>query len=263
MRILIIGSGGRENALLWKLSQSPHVEKVYWTGSTRGHRVAANTACVPIAATAYGELVNFAREHRMAFTVVGPDQALADGVVDLFEQAGQKIYGPTAQAARLESSKSFGKKIMQEAGIPSAEWREFTDPQEAWQYLENAPGEQHVVKKDGLALGKGVVVCETRRAAQAAVQRFMVEEKCPQLIIEQYLTGRELSFFALCDGRDFVTLGCATDYKRIADGNLGPNTGGMGAYAPVEGVDDELVANIEQGVVQKLLHAMDARGDSL
>ena len=263
MKVLVIGNGGRENALAWKLSQSSLVTKVYWTSEnfiTERGVLKGNIQCLPIPPNSYSELAQFAQKNEITLTLVGPDQALADGVVDIFQRQGLKVYGPTAQAAQIETSKSFAKKVMEVAGIPTADYREFTDVDKAQIYLKKASNTQHVVKKDGLALGKGVVVCQNKEQAQEVVKQFMIQDKCPKIIIEECLTGKELSFFAICDGNSFISLGYATDYKRARDDNEGPNTGGMGAYALVEWPSPPLVEHIEKEIVQKLLDEMARRG---
>ena len=247
MNVLVVGSGGREHALAWKLASSSKVKNVETLGYSSDK---------------LGEILTFAHDRSIDLTVVGPDQALADGIVDIFESEGKKIYGPTKEAARIESSKSFAKKIMKSAGIPTADYHEFEKIEDAYSYLEGEPSsiEQYVVKKDGLALGKGVVICEGREQTRSVIHRFMVEEKCSKIIIEEFLEGRELSFFAICDGSNFTTLGYASDYKRIRDNDEGPNTGGMGAYGLVEWVTPSMEQDICENIIQKLLDEMKERG---
>ena len=260
MRVLVVGSGGREHALAWKLSQSSRVKKVYWTCPERSGGGNDSIEIISISPGAYDELLQFAQRQSIDMTVVGPDQALADGIVNLFEGAGQRIYGPTREAAQIESSKAFAKKIMYQAEIPTALYREFSSLSEVNDYLSREPERPLVVKKDGLALGKGVVICPDKKLVQTTAQQFLERENCGKIIVEEFLSGKELSFFTICDGNKFFTLGYACDYKKIRDDDRGPNTGGMGAYALPHWVEDALVEEIEQNIIQKLLDEMASQG---
>ncbi|MBN1890991.1 MAG: phosphoribosylamine--glycine ligase [Thermoflexales bacterium] len=261
MRILVIGSGGREHALAWKLAQSPQAEQVFVAPGNGGtSRVAQN---VPIAATDIPALLAFAHQERIGLTVVGPEAPLVAGVVDAFAQAGLAVFGPTAAAARLEGSKAFAKHFMIEEGIPTAPAAIFRDYAAAQAYLrqEQAP---LVVKADGLAAGKGVMVCATMEEAETALGQVMVERAFgaagERAIIETCLQGEEASLLAFCDGRRVVTMPAARDYKPIGDGNTGPNTGGMGGYAPSPSVPPALLEEVVARVLQPAVDGMRRRG---
>jgi phosphoribosylamine--glycine ligase len=263
MNVLVIGNGGREHALVWKLAQSPLVSQLYCAPGNAG--TATQAVNVPIRADDLPALLRFAREHAMDFTVVGPERPLELGIVDLFRQAGLAIFGPTQQAACLETSKAFAKTIMTQYGIPTAPYRIFADPQEAEAYVA-----QHklplVVKANGLAAGKGVIVCKTRQQAQQAIAQIMrtkvFGDAGAQVVIEEFLHGEEVSFFALTDGVALLPLPACQDHKAINDADEGPNTGGMGAYAPVPGVDGALVERIMQEIMRPIVRAMAAEGRS-
>jgi phosphoribosylamine--glycine ligase len=261
MRILVIGSGGREHALAWKLAQSPQAEQLFVAPGNGGTgQVAQN---VPIAATDMPALLAFARRERIGLTVVGPEAPLVAGLVDAFAQAGLAVFGPTAVAAQLEGSKAFAKRFMIEEGIPTAPAAIFRDYAAAQAYLrqEQAP---LVVKADGLAAGKGVLVCSTMEEAETALHQVMVEKAFgaagEQAIIETCLQGEEASLLAFCDGRRVITMPPARDYKPIGDGNLGPNTGGMGGYAPSPSVLPALLEEVVARVLQPAVDGMRRRG---
>src|SRR5579884_445990 len=233
MRILVIGSGGREHALVWKLAQSRRVSQLYCAPGNVG--IEALATCVPIKAEAIAELKAFAQNERIDLTIVGPEAPLALGIADEFRKAKLKIFGPTKGAARIESSKVFAKEVMAAAGIPTAAARSFDKAGPALEYLD-----RHalpvVVKADGLAQGKGVVVATTREQARQAVadilEKRVFGEACRQVLIEEFLDGEELTVMAFTDGKTVVPMLPAQDHKRVGDGDTGPNTGGMGAYAP-------------------------------
>ena len=234
MRVLIVGSGGREHALAWKLKQSPLVRELFCAPGNAG--IARLARCVPVAADDLEALVALAREHRIDLTVVGPEAPLAAGIVDRFQEAGLAIFGPGKAAAQLEASKVFAKQLMAKYRIPTAESRTFTTAAEACAYIR-AKGAPIVVKADGLAAGKGVVVAATVAEAEAAVQRMLVDrefgEAGSRIVIEEYLRGEEVTLLAFTDGTTVVPMVAAQDHKAAYDHDTGPNTGGMGAYSPV------------------------------
>ncbi len=260
MRILVLGKGGREHALCWRLKQSPSVRELYCAGTNPGIEQLAKP--VPVSAADFGALAAFARDQRIDLTVVGPEAPLAEGIVDEFEQAGLRILGPSKAAAQLEASKSFAKAVMREAGVPTADFATFDDAEAAKQYARKQGGPL-VVKADGLAAGKGVTVCDDTEGALRAVAEAMEERKFgaagQRVVIEERLRGEELSFFALCDGNDAVALGTAQDHKRAFDGDRGPNTGGMGAYSPVTHLGAALDERLMAAVIRPVLRAMKAR----
>ncbi|MFM8364729.1 MAG: phosphoribosylamine--glycine ligase [Verrucomicrobiota bacterium] len=260
-RILVTGSGGREHALAWKLAQSPEVEKIFTAPGNAGtERFGGNVA---IAAEDVNRLVDFAKENRIDFTVVGPDDALAAGVVDAFEAAGLKIFGPRAEAARLESSKAFAKDFMRRHGIPTADYREFTDCAAALDFCREAKYPL-VVKADGLALGKGVVIAQTRTEAEAAVRSCLVDGAFgaagQRIVIEEFLEGVECSIHALVDGSSYLLLPDCRDHKKAFDGNTGPNTGGMGTICPSGSVDELLRERICREILDPFLAGIQKDG---
>ena len=261
MRVLVIGKGGREHALCWRLNQSPSVWKVFCTIGNPGINGLATP--VPIEPNDIGRLAEFAAQERIDLTVVGPEEPLTAGIADAFAARGLCLMGPTKAAAQLESSKSFAKQIMGEAGVPTASWAAFDDIEQARSYVRDHRGPM-VVKADGLAAGKGVTVCEDSGAALAAVEdamgRGIFGAAGNRILIEERLFGQEVSFFALCDGTNALALGMAQDHKPIFDGDRGPNTGGMGAYSPVPQFDADLEDRIMHEVVKPTLGAMAARG---
>jgi phosphoribosylamine--glycine ligase len=261
MNILIIGSGGREHALAWKMAKSPKVSKIYCAPGNAGISQAAE--CVAIDAGDMPALIAFAREKAVDLTVVGPEAPLADGVVDEFEKAGLRIFGPSKKAAEIESSKSFAKRLMQRYHIPTAAGKAFTGFESAKAYINKMP-EPLVVKADGLAAGKGVMVCETRKAALDALNRIMKEESFGEagrkVVIEECLTGEEASFIAFTDGEHVVPLPASQDHKAVYDNDQGPNTGGMGAYSPAPLVDAAMQQKIMSEIMIPTVRAMAAEG---
>jgi phosphoribosylamine--glycine ligase len=257
MNVLVVGGGGREHALVWKTAQSPLVDRIFCAPGNAG--IAAHADCVQIAATDILGLRKFARENRIDLTVVGPEAPLAAGLVDAFSSAGLRVFGPTRQAARLEGSKVFAKQLMQRHGIPTAPFRTFTAPERAKAYVEMI-GAPVVVKADGLAAGKAVIVCPTLTDANEAVDRIMVRREFGnaggQVVIESCLTGEEASMIAFTDGRTIAVLPSSQDHKPVFDGDEGPNTGGMGAYSPAPVVTEELAAQIEREILVQAVHAM-------
>jgi len=261
MKILIIGSGGREHALAWKLVQSPRVEKIFCTPGNAGTAQIGEN--VPLGPEDIAGLVAFARGQGIGLTVVGPDDALAAGIVDAFEREGLRIFGPTAAAARLESSKIFAKDFMRRHGIPTAESREFTDCAEAhaWCVAAKYP---LVIKADGLALGKGVVIAENPAAATEAVHRAMelgvFGEAGRRIVIEEFLQGVECSIHALVDGAGYCLFPDAKDHKRAFDGDTGPNTGGMGTISPSGTLDPALLDWVKTDVLDRFVAGIQADG---
>jgi phosphoribosylamine--glycine ligase len=260
-RVLVTGSGGREHALAWKLSQSPEIEKIYAApGNSGTAQLGENVA---IAAEDVEKLVEFAKANQIDFTIVGPDDALAAGVVDAFQKAGLKIFGPPAAAARLESSKAFAKEFMQRHGIPTADYREFTDCAEALDFCRSSKYPL-VVKADGLALGKGVIISQNLAEAEGAV-RMCLEDGAfgaagKRIVVEEFLEGVECSIHALVDGSSYLLLPDCRDHKKAFDGNLGPNTGGMGTISPSGSVDDALRARICREVLDPFLAGIQKDG---
>ncbi|MBP6469448.1 MAG: phosphoribosylamine--glycine ligase [Chloroflexi bacterium] len=259
MKILIVGSGGREHALAWKLAQSPRVSEIFIAPGNAGTAVMGTN--VPIAVEDVAGLVAYAREKDIGLTAVGPEIPLALGLVDALQAAGQTVFGPTQAAAQLETSKAFAKAFMQEMGIPTAVSATFTDYQQAISYLPDGPV---VVKASGLAAGKGVIVCDNRAEAETALRQIMLDREFgpsgDEVIIEERLSGPEVSLLAFCDGQTAVPLPPARDHKRAYDGDLGPNTGGMGVYAPPPDVDAALVDHIMRTVIQPAVRGMALRG---
>ena len=261
MKALVIGSGGREHALAWKLAQSPRVSNVFVAPGNAG--TAREPGLTNVPANSIAEWLAFAREREVALTVVGPEAPLAAGVVDAFEAAGLRIFGPTREAAQLESSKDFAKSFMRRHGIPTAEYRTFTDAREARAYVA-ARGAPIVVKADGLASGKGVVVAQSVAEAERAIDAMLLDnamgEAGARVVIEDCLAGEEASFIVLVDGEHVLPLASAQDHKRLGDGDAGPNTGGMGAYSPAPMVTPSVHARIMREVIVPTVNGMAAEG---
>jgi phosphoribosylamine--glycine ligase len=257
MKILVLGGGGREHALVWKLAQSPRVEKIYCAPGNPG--VAQLADCVDIALTNAAALRHFAKAQQIALTVVGPEAPLVAGIVDEFEAEGLRIFGPSKQAARLEGSKAFAKELMRKYRIPTAAAEIFTNAQDASAYLETAPI-PIVVKADGLAAGKGAIVARTPDEALAAVHRLMRSREFGdagnQVVIEEFMEGQEVSVLCLTDGKNLCLLPAAQDHKAVFDNDAGPNTGGMGAYAPAPFMTAELLARVENEILRPTIAAM-------
>lgn len=248
MKLLVIGSGGREHALAWKLSQSPRVQKVYVAPGNGGTAAEPDAENVPLSAV--DELVHFAKNEGVYLTVVGPEAPLAAGVVDAFREAGLRIFGPTRAAAQLESSKDFAKRFMARHGIPTARYATFEDAAAAKAYVEKE-GAPIVVKADGLASGKGVVVAQSVAEAHAAIDRLG-----GKLVIEQCLQGEEASFIVIADGAHVLALATSQDHKRLRDGDTGPNTGGMGAYSPAPVVTPKVHARVMREIIRPAIAGM-------
>jgi len=259
MKILVIGSGGREHALAWRLAQSPKVSRVYVAPGNAG--TAREDGLFNVDITGIPELVKFARDEAIHATVVGPEGPLAAGVVDAFAAAGLRIFGPTRAAAQLESSKDFAKRFMQRHGIPTAQSRTFTDAQEARAYVGQR-GAPIVVKADGLAAGKGVVVAASVQEALEAVDMMLSGNKLGdaghRVVIEDFLHGEEASFIVMVDGKNILPLASSQDHKRIFDGDKGPNTGGMGAYSPAPVVTPEVHNRAMREIIAPVVKGMAA-----
>jgi phosphoribosylamine--glycine ligase len=258
MKALVVGKGGREHALVWKLAQSPRVERVYCAPGNAG--TAQDGVNVPIEVNDFDRLVRWAKKEEIGLTVVGPEEPLALGIVDFFHKAGLRIFGPTKEAAQLEASKVFAKQLMRHADVPTADFRVCDHPDPARHYIETREFPV-VVKADGLAGGKGVIVCSTTEEALAAIDRIMVKEEFGlpagrQVVIEKRLEGQELSILALVSGRAILPLQPTQDHKPAFDNDLGPNTGGMGAYCPAPLGTPELVGEIEQTILVPTVHAL-------
>ncbi|HFR3650510.1 TPA: phosphoribosylamine--glycine ligase [Streptococcus suis] len=264
MKLLVVGSGGREHAVAKKLLESEQVEQVFVAPGNDG-MILDGIELVNIGISEHSALINFAKENDIAWTFVGPDDALAAGIVDDFEQAGLKAFGPSRLAAELEWSKEFAKQIMVKYGIPTAAFGTFSNFEEAKAYIEEQ-GAPIVVKADGLALGKGVVVAETVEQAVEAAREMLLDNKFgdsgARVVIEEFLAGEEFSFFALVNGDQFYILPTAQDHKRAFDGDQGPNTGGMGAYAPVPHLPQSVVDTAVDTIVKPILDGMIAEGRS-
>jgi phosphoribosylamine--glycine ligase len=258
MNVLIVGNGGREHALAWKISQSPRADRVFVAPGNAGTAIDAEN--VPIEADDFPALIQFARDNKAGLTVVGPEGPLAAGIVDAFQAEGLRIFGPNRAAAELEASKVFCKELLHSADIPTADYQVFHDPSEAIHYLNERDNCRIVVKADGLAAGKGVVVCSNRDLALRAVEQIALQKVFgaagDRLLIEERLDGQEASVLAITDGRTIVTLQPAQDHKAAYDGDVGPNTGGMGAYCPAPLVNDEKLAWIEEHILVPTVHAM-------
>jgi phosphoribosylamine--glycine ligase len=261
MKVLVVGKGGREHALVWKLAQSARVEQVFCAPGNAG--TARDGVNVPTEAADFDSLIKFAKKEGIGLTVVGPEEPLARGIVDAFQKVGLKIFGPSKAAAQLEASKVFAKKLMRDADVPTAEFRVFDHPDPARHYVETREYPV-VVKADGLAAGKGVIVCDKSADALAAIERIMVREEFGrpagrQIVVEKRLEGQELSIMALVSGRTIVPLAPSQDHKRALDNDRGPNTGGMGAYCPTPIATPELLQEIEAHGLVPTVHAMKRR----
>ena len=261
MNVLIIGGGGREHALAWKVAQSPRVARVFVAPGNAGTGAEPNVVNVPI--TSVPALVEFAKTQPIALTIVGPEAPLAAGIVDAFEEAGLRIFGPRRDAARLESSKDFAKAFMARHAIPTAAYRTFTDVPSAHAYVRER-GAPIVVKADGLAAGKGVVVAQSEDEAHAAIEGMLaghaLGDAGARVVIEDCLIGEEASFIVIADGKHALALASSQDHKRLRDGDAGPNTGGMGAYSPAPVVTPEVHARIMREVIAPALAGMAAEG---
>jgi phosphoribosylamine--glycine ligase len=258
MNILIIGNGGREHALTWKITQSPRADRVFVAPGNAGTDLDGEN--VKISPNDFPKLIQFAKQNEVGLTIVGPEAPLAAGVVDAFEEAGLKIFGPKKQAAELEASKIFCKDLLRKADVPSADYQVFYSPDEAVKFIREREDAPVVVKADGLAAGKGVVVCAHRQEAIEAVEKIARDkifgEAGNRLVIEERLDGQEASVLCITDGQTILTLPPAQDHKPAYDGDAGPNTGGMGAYCPAPLVTEEILHWVEGHVLVPTIHAM-------
>ena len=257
MKLLVIGAGGREHAMAWKLAQSPKVQKVFVAPGNGG--TATENGLENVALAAFPELIDFARKEQIHLTVVGPEAPLAAGVVDAFQEAGLKIFGPGRAAARLEASKDFAKQFMVRHGLPTAKHATFTSAAEAKAYIDKQ-GAPIVIKADGLAAGKGVVVATTVAEAKTAIDLMLVQNKLgdagARVVVEEFLDGEEASFIVMADGAHALPLATSQDHKRLQDGDRGPNTGGMGAYSPAPVVSPQLHARVMREIIQPAIAGM-------
>ena len=257
MKVLVIGNGGREHALAWKVTQNPKVSRVYVAPGNAGTALNPDMINVPI--TDIKELVAFAETEQIALTIVGPEAPLSKGVVDAFRAAGLKIFGPSRLAAQLESSKDFAKAFMIRHNIPTAAYETFTDAEAAHAYV-NKQGAPIVIKADGLAAGKGVVVAMSADEAHAAIDAMLADNKLgdagARVVIEEFLTGEEASFIVMVDGKHILPLATSQDHKRLLDGDEGPNTGGMGAYSPAPIVTPEIHGKVMREIIRPTVEGM-------
>ncbi|ADY73078.1 Phosphoribosylamine--glycine ligase [Desulfurobacterium thermolithotrophum DSM 11699] len=261
MKVLVVGSGGREHALVWKLAQSPKVEKVYGAPGNPG--IAQVGECIDISPTDIERLANFAEKEGIDLTVVGPEAPLVAGIVDEFEKRGLKVFGPSKEAARLEGSKAFSKEMMKKYGVPTADFEVFDDPEKAKEYIRKK-GAPIVVKADGLAAGKGVVVAKSVEEALEAIDKIMIErvfgDAGNKVVVEDCLFGEEASYLVVTDGENFIPLATAQDHKAVFDEDKGPNTGGMGAYSPAPVLSKEMEKEVQEKVIKPILKGMKQEG---
>lgn len=261
MNILVVGGGGREHAIAWRLAQSNKVKKIYVAPGNAGTSLEKKITNVPL--TSIKELVAFAVEKAIQMTVVGPEAPLSEGIVDAFIEQGLKIFGPVAAAAQLESSKDFAKQFMANHNIPSGEYRTFTDPESAHTYISKK-GAPIVVKADGLAAGKGVIVAMTESEAHDAVDMMLIDNGMgiagAKVVIEEFLAGEEASFIVMIDGENILPLATSQDHKRLLNNDLGPNTGGMGAYSPAPVISPAIHSQVMKEVIEPVVEGMKAAG---
>ncbi len=261
MKVLVVGGGGREHALVWKIAQSPSVRKVYCAPGNAG--ISQQAILVPIKANDLNGLLDFALKEKIDLTVVGPEEPLTRGIVDLFESKGLSIFGSSQKAAQIEGSKAFAKEMMRKFHIPTASYEIFSDPHEAMDYIRKK-GAPIVVKADGLAAGKGVIICKTVEQALQSIEMIMVKkifgEAGHRVVIEEYLTGEEASYIAFTDGKAILPLASSQDHKPIFDEDQGPNTGGMGAYSPAPVVTKEVNEKIIEKILKPIIYGMAEEG---
>lgn len=261
MKVLVVGSGGREHALVWKIAQSPLVKKIYCAPGNAG--ISAQAECINIKADDIPGLLDFASKNKVDLTVVGPELPLTLGIVDEFSKKGLKIFGPTKDGARIEGSKVFAKELMRRYGIPTAEFRTFTERNEALDYILEK-GTPIVIKADGLAAGKGVVIVRSMNEARKAIDDIMVKkifgDAGKKVVIEECIEGEEVSVICITDGEDFVLLPSSQDHKRLYDNDKGPNTGGMGAYSPVPFFNDSISKKVINRIIKPLISAFSKDG---
>ena len=261
MKVLIVGSGGREHAIAWKVAQSKKVDKIYCAPGNAG--ISEVAECVQIGSMEFDKLVAFAKEKEIDLTVIGMDDPLVGGIVDVFEKEGLRVFGPRKNAAILEGSKAFSKDLMKKYNIPTAAYETFTDPEKALEYLETAKM-PIVLKADGLALGKGVLICQTLEEAKEGVKTLMMDKKFgsagDEIVIEEFMTGREVSVLSFVDGNIVKIMSSAQDHKRAKDGDQGLNTGGMGNFSPSPFYTKEVDEFCKKYIYQATVDAMKAEG---
>ena len=262
MKVLIVGSGGREHAIAWSVAKSPKVDKIYCAPGNAG--ISEYAECVPIGAMEFERLADFAEKNAVDLTIIGMDDPLVGGVVDVFEERGLKVFGPRKNAAILEGSKAFSKDLMKKYGIPTAAYENFDDPEKALTYLRTQAKFPIVLKADGLALGKGVLICNSLEEAEAGVKEIMEDKKFGNagntMVIEEFMTGREVSVLSFVDGKTIRLMTSAQDHKRAMDGDKGLNTGGMGTFSPSPFYTDEVDEFCKKYIYQKTVDAMAAEG---
>jgi phosphoribosylamine---glycine ligase len=264
MNILIVGNGGREHAMAWKIAQSDNIDNVFVAPGNAGTAMEHKTKNIAINATDIPALIEFAQKNQIVLTIVGPEAPLALGIVDAFAQAGLACFGPTKQSAQLESSKTFAKDFLKRHHIPSADYETFTDAHSAIAYVNQQQKFPIVIKADGLAAGKGVVIADNKDMAIETIKQMLDEKKFgtagARIIIESFLTGEECSFIVMCDGKHVLPFATSQDHKARDDGDKGPNTGGMGAYSPAPRVDEKLFKQIMDNVIYPTLNGMAQEG---
>ena len=262
MKILIVGSGGREHAIAWSVAKSPKADKIYCAPGNAG--IAEYAECVDIGALEFEKLAAFAKEKEIDLTIVGMDDPLVGGIVDVFEAQGLRVFGPRKNAAILEGSKAFSKDLMKKYGIPTAAYENFDDPEKALTYLRTEAKFPIVLKADGLALGKGVLICQDLKEAEDGVKEIMEDKKFGNagntMVIEEFMTGREVSVLSFVDGKTIRTMTSAQDHKRAQDGDQGLNTGGMGTFSPSPFYTEEVDEFCKKHIYQKTVDAMAAEG---
>lgn len=261
MKVLVVGSGGREHAIVWRLKKNSNIEKIYCAPGNAG--IGLDAECVPIGAMEFDKLVDFAKKENIDFTIIGMDDPLVGGVVDVFEKEGLRVFGPRKNAAIIEGSKAFSKDLMKKYGIPTAKYESFTDYEEAKKYLDSQEM-PIVIKADGLALGKGVLICMTREEAEEGLKEIMLDKKFGSagnaVVIEEFLQGPEVSVLSFCDGKTVVPMVSAQDHKRALDGDKGLNTGGMGTFSPSVFYTEEMNEECMKTIFQPTVDAMAKEG---
>lgn len=261
MKVLVVGSGGREHAIVWRLKKNSNIEKIYCAPGNAG--IGLDAECVPIGAMEFDKLVDFAKKENIDFTIIGMDDPLVGGVVDVFEKEGLRVFGPRKNAAIIEGSKAFSKDLMKKYGIPTAKYESFTDYEEAKKYLDSQEM-PIVIKADGLALGKGVLICMTREEAEEGLKEIMLDKKFGSagnaVVIEEFLQGPEVSVLSFCDGKTVVPMVSAQDHKRALDGDKGLNTGGMGTFSPSVFYTEEMKEECMKTIFQPTVDAMAKEG---
>ncbi len=261
MKVLVVGSGGREHAIVWSLKKNANIEKIYCAPGNAG--IGLDAECVPIGAMEFDKLVDFAKKENIDFTIIGMDDPLVGGVVDAFEKEGLRVFGPRKNAAIIEGSKAFSKDLMKKYGIPTAKYESFTDYEQAKKYLDSQEM-PIVIKADGLALGKGVLICMTREEAEEGLKEIMLDKKFGSagnaVVIEEFLQGPEVSVLSFCDGKTVVPMVSAQDHKRALDGDKGLNTGGMGTFSPSVFYTEEMNEECMKTIFQPTVDAMAKEG---